>query len=261
MSKWDLYDRLIAGIAEDILVEDYAVGCAWTMMKAGGACGIALTVRQRAGKSEEAAPIIGQPLRKVAELVKSWNFIDASIGMAAINTFYNAPARLQKLGLLPDGGAEPKRNDAFSVFGSAVEGKKVTVIGHFPNIEKRLAPICELSVLEREPQKGDYPDSACEYILGEQDFVFITGMTLTNKTLPRLLELIRPDAQVCMVGPSVPLSDVLFSFGVDHLSGFCAMEDRRVTEAFRRGAKQGIFQGGQMVTYSARQSSGAGSPF
>ena len=33
MSKWDLYDRLIAGIAEDILVEDYAVSCAWTMMK------------------------------------------------------------------------------------------------------------------------------------------------------------------------------------------------------------------------------------
>ena len=33
----------------------------------------------------------------------------------------------------------------------------------------------------------DFLDSACEYILPEQDFVFITGMTLTNKTLPRLL--------------------------------------------------------------------------
>ena len=251
MSKWELYDRLIAGIAEDVLVEDYAVGCAWTMMKAGGACGLALTVRQRAGRREETAPIIGQPLRKAAELVKSWNFIDASIGMAAINTFYNAPSRLRKLGLLPDGGGEPKRDDAFSVFGSAVTGKKVTVIGHFPRIEEQLKPICTLSILEREPQAGDYPDSACEFILGEQDFVFITGMTLTNKTLPRLLELVRPDAQACLVGPSVPLSDVLFSYGVNHLSGFCALEDPRGTEAFRRGEKQGIFKGGQMVTYSA----------
>jgi uncharacterized protein (DUF4213/DUF364 family) len=251
MSKWKLYDKLISGIPENLTVEDYAVGCAWTMVKAGGTSGIALTVRQRAGKSEEFVPIIGLPLRKVAELVKSWNFIDASIGMAAINAYYNAPDRLRSMGLLLEGTEVQKKNDAFSIFGSAVEGKKVSVIGRFPNIEKQLKPICDLSILERDPQMGDYPDSACEYILEEQDFVFITGMTLTNKTLPRLLELIRPDAQVCMVGPSVPLSDVLFSYGVNHLSGFCAMEDQRVAEAFRRGAKQGIFKGGQMVTYSA----------
>lgn len=255
MSKWELYDRLISGIPEDIFVEDYVVGCNWTMVKAGGEYAVALTVRQRAGKSEKNVPIIGQPLRKAAEMVKSWNFIDASIGMAAINAFYNAPSRLNKLGLIAREGNAPKQNDAFSLFGPAVEGKKVTVIGHFPQIEKRLQPICELSILEREPEPGDYPDSACEYILGEQDFVFITGMTLTNKTLPRLLELIRPDAQICMVGPSVPLSDILFSFGVDHLSGFCSMNDVRVLEAFRRGAKQGVFQGGQMVNYSARTGS------
>ena len=60
-------------------------------------------------------------------------------------------------------------------------------MGHFPLVEKQLGRKCSLSILEREPEGADFLDSACEYILPEQDFVFITGMTLTNKTLPRLL--------------------------------------------------------------------------
>ena len=55
------------------------------------------------------------------------------------------------------------------------------------SIEELIAPLCRLSILERDPVLGDYPDSACEYILPEQDYVFITGMTLVNKTLPHLL--------------------------------------------------------------------------
>jgi uncharacterized protein (DUF4213/DUF364 family) len=67
------------------------------------------------------------------------------------------------------------------------KGKKVAVVGHFSLVEKQLGCKCSLSILEREPEGTDFLDSACEYILPEQDFVFITGMTLTNKTLPRLL--------------------------------------------------------------------------
>lgn len=250
MSKWELYDQLTDGIPEDILVEDYTVGCIWTIVKAAGAWGVALTVNQRAGKDEPVKTIIGRPLREVAKMVKSWNFINASIGMAAINAWYNAPHRIEKLGILPAESTNHKGRDAFTFFGPAVYGKKVAVIGHFPNLENQLSPICELSILEREPQFGDYPDSACEYILEEQDFVFITGMTFTNKTLPRLLELVRHDASLCLVGPSVPISDILFSYGVEHLSGFCATDESTLVEAFRRGARQGIFKGGYMVTYS-----------
>lgn len=246
--KWELYDRLIDGIPGDVLVEDYVIGCAWTLVRAGGAVGVALTVRQRAGHADEGRPIIGLPLRAAAELVKSWNFIEASIGMAAINAWYNAPARMEKLGLLDPAAGESEAGEAFTLFGSALEGKRVAVIGHFPQIEKRLAPICQLSILEREPQRGDYPDSACEYILPEQDYVFITGMTLTNKTLPRLLELCG-GARVCLVGPSVPISDVLFSYGVDCISGFSATSRDKTAEAIRRGVKQGIFKGGQMINY------------
>lgn len=246
--KWELYDRLIAGIPKDILVEDYMAGCAWSLVKAGGESGVALTVRQRAGESHDDLPLIGQPLYKVAELVKSWNFIEASLGMAAINAWYNAPRRVAELGLLTPDADGNDSGDAFRIFGPAVQGKKVAVIGHFPYLEKKLASLCTLSILERDPQKGDYPDSACEYILPEQDYAFITGMTLTNKTLPRLLELC-PHTKVSVVGPSVPLSDILFDYGVDCISGFSATDPLKTAEALRRGVKQGIFKGGQMVNY------------
>jgi uncharacterized protein len=64
-------------------------------------------------------------------------------------------------------------------------GKKVAVVGHFQGLE-RIAEICNLSVLERRPQPGDYPDPACEYILREQEVVIITASTLINNTMPRL---------------------------------------------------------------------------
>ena len=242
---WLLYERLIEGIPGDVTVEDYGIGVAWTYVKAGGSLGLALTVRQRAGEPHH-SPIIGISLREVAALVKSWNFLEASLGMAAINCWYNRPQRAKALGLL-----DPERGqggDAFRVFGDAVKGKKVAVIGHFPHLEKTLAPICKLSILEREPQKGDYPDSACEYILPHQDFCFITGMSLTNKTLPRLLELSQR-GQVCLVGPSAPLADVLFDLGVNCVSGFTPVYQDRCLEALRRGVKQGIFRGGQMVNF------------
>lgn len=246
MNKWKMYDRLIDGIPEDVLVEDYCIGSNWTLVKAKGNFGLALTVRQRAGTAHNDVKIIGEPLKKVAGLVKSWYFLEASVGLAAINAWYNTPDKMEKTGLLEKDADGSDKGDAFKVFGNAVAGKKVAVIGHFPYIEKRLKPICDLSILEREPQKGDYPDSACEFILPEQDYVFITGMTLTNKTLPRLLELCE-NARVCLVGPSAPLSYILKDYGVYCVSGFCATDRETTAEAVRRGVKQELFKGGQMV--------------
>ena len=47
---------------------------------------------------------------------------------------------------------------------------------------------------ENDPERNcrddiDMPDPACEYVLPQADFAFITGVTLENKTAPRLLEL------------------------------------------------------------------------
>ena len=74
-------------------------------------------------------------------------------------------------------------------------------------------------ILEREPKPGDYPDSACEYLLPQCDLAVITGSAAINKTLPRLLELCR-GAEVVLTGPSVSLCPALMpSCGIRRLNG------------------------------------------
>ena len=128
-------------------------------------------------------------------------------------------------------------------------GKKVAVIGHFPYIEKKLGEKCTLVILERDPEEGDYLDSACEYLLPEQDYVFITGMTLTNKTLPRLLTLTQ-NAKAVMVGPSVPVTPTLFRFGVDTMAGFYVTDCELAKGLIAQAAHTEVFQSGCRITYS-----------
>ena len=44
-------------------------------------------------------------------------------------------------------------------------------------------------------------------------------MSFLNRTYAGLLSLCRPQAQIILLGPSVPLSPLLFEQGVDMLSG------------------------------------------
>lgn len=244
---WELYDALIDGIPPGIPVEDFNAGCAWSMVRAGGAAGVALTVKLRSRERSCPAPAAGCDLRALAQRVKSWNFTEASLGLAAINCWYNAPERLDALGLAPDGigGAE---NDAFTRLAREAAGKRVAVIGHFPHLETTLAPVCELSILERSPDRGDYPDSACEYLLPEQELVFITGMTLVNKTLPRLLALCASASRVVLTGPSVPMAPILFGFGATDLDGFSVTDLAETDRIIRLGDNMGLFRGGRKVS-------------
>ena len=99
----------------------------------------------------------------------------------------------------------------------AFAGSKVALIGHFSQGIKALSPFADLTVIERDPRTSDLPDTACEYVLPEMDAVFITGMTVANKTLPRLLDL-AAHARVYLVGPSVPCAPEVFGNWVQHIA-------------------------------------------
>ena len=76
------------------------------------------------------------------------------------------------------------------------------------------------------------------------DMVFITGCTVGNKTLPRLLRLAK-DAYTVVTGPSTPMTEALFGFGADALCGFCATDEGACLRAV--ADEQGLFDGGRMV--------------
>ena len=240
--KWKLYKELIGGIPEDIGVKKLMLGEQWAYVEAESGTGVSMMVRGGAGQSRINKAASEFSLRDLAALSTSWSFVEATAGVAALNAWYAAEPQLQKAGMIIDEG----ENDGFRVYKELVAGKRVTVIGHFPLIE-RMADICDLTILERAPHPGDIPDPACEYIIGEQDYLFSTGITLQNKTLPRLLELAREGGtEVIMVGPSVVPSPLLFDYGVVCLAGSVVLEERaeNVKLAMEQGSHTTIFGAG-----------------
>ncbi|MBR2836673.1 MAG: hypothetical protein IKE43_13315 [Coriobacteriales bacterium] len=236
-SPWDLYDRMIAGIPRGIAVLDYCLGLHWAYVEAESGIGISHTLRGGGSPT-----LSGDPrdldLRSLAELSKSWDFIEATLGIAALNAWYSQLSRLEGLGALIDwenqkGSLE---GDPFKALREDYSGKNVTVIGHFPHVEQ-MAEYCNLTVLERNcTSPVDVPDPAAEYIIPEQDYLFMTGTTLQNKTAPRLLELGKNTITV-MVGPSTVPCEPIANAGVQVLSGSVVVDAEEAKLAVRGGNK------------------------
>ncbi|HEX2957743.1 MAG TPA: DUF364 domain-containing protein [Chitinispirillaceae bacterium] len=241
-SPWELYDRLIDAIPSDLVIKQCIVGIHWIAVKSTG-IGLSMTPPEGPRSLSIAGSIAGKTVREIASLAKSWKPLEAALGVAAMNSYYNAPSTLESAW-----GDISDRQSNISVFAEMipmVRGKKVAVIGHFPDLGD-LEPICTLSVLERKPQSGDLPDPACEYILPLQDLVFITGVTLINKTLIRLLELSRK-SQTVLVGPSVPLTPLFMEYGLSLLAGTTVIDDQKICTHVEEGGDRSIFGNGAMM--------------
>lgn len=249
---WKIYDDMIDTIPDDLTVLDCMVGLHWTLVRSQSGTGAAMTLKG-GQEGNTYRDIIGLPLKTLAASIKSWNMMDASLGQAAINAALNTRNNIEVLTGQPlDPGADPEQADGFARFMPEIKGKKVAVIGHFPHIDS-LKPICRLSILERMPQGDDYPDPTCEYILPAQEVVFITGTAFINKTMPRLIELSQT-ARIILIGPSVPISPVLFNYGVDTLAGTVLFDEELVWRAVKQGGKMKAFKsGGQMVCINRQE--------
>ena len=217
---WQLYDALIEGIDGSRRVDRACCGALRAWVESDGRAGLSSLLLPGGIPAEPTGELTqyhGWRLRDLAALVKSWERRESALGVAALNAYYNDLTRLDALParLFAAGGEE---GDAFLQLLPSARHKKVATVGHFKGIDELYAPVCELTVFEREPRPGDLPDAAEEYLLPQMELVFITGMALTNKTLPRLLQL-SANARVVLTGPSLPLTDILFDFGADVLSG------------------------------------------
>ena len=73
-------------------------------------------------------------------------------------------------------------------------------------------------------------------ILPQADVAAITGTALINHTLDELLDLCRPETSVMVLGPSTPLSPVLFDHGVDVISGTVVVDTDLVLTLIGQGA-------------------------
>ena len=245
-SRWGLYDHLISLIPDDLVAEDVLIGIHWTLVRSAGV-GVSMTSPEGPHSLPGAGRFKGRRLKELAPLIKSWHPYEAALGLAAINAYMNAPATIAR-----HWKADPETQPNQSIFlymKPQLAGKKVAVVGHFPHLNE-LEPVCRLSILDRNPMDGDFPDPACEYILEDQDYLFITGVTIINKTLTRLVELGR-HARIVLVGPSVPLAPCWFSRGIASLAGTMVTDAGKIWRHVAEGGDRSIFKHGtRMLTLS-----------
>jgi uncharacterized protein len=78
--------------------------------------------------------------------------------------------------------------------------------------------------------------------------VAITGMTLINGTFESLAALPRPGAFVVVLGPSTPLSPLLFDYGIDAISGAIIMDIPAALAAVSQGANFRQIPGKRLLT-------------
>lgn len=247
---WELYDTLIEGIPEDLLVEEVIAGSDQAFIKSGLGAGFGMSLPYETRPRLYPKNIRGSKLKEVAECIKSFRFSEAAIGQAALNAYYNTPSVAKSNGVPVNEArySEDRLNDPFIAYQNAIRGKNVAVIGHFHYLEKLFQPVCNLSILENENIPGDYPMEATEYLLPEQDFVFLTSSCLVDKTLPRILELSK-NAYVIMVGPATTLCPVLFYFGIDDLAGFVIKDTDRAASIAAGDNPAKLYSSGQKVSF------------
>jgi hypothetical protein len=112
-----------------------------------------------------------------------------------------------------------------------------------------------LHILERSPYKeeGVLPDTACEQLVPEADIVVITGSTLANGTLDRLLELAENARIVAIVGPTAScLPEPLFRRGVKYIGGIRIRDaDMAMQILSEGGGTPQLRRAGEFVTFKA----------
>jgi uncharacterized protein (DUF4213/DUF364 family) len=223
---FELYDALLAGISSDAVVTDTLAGECWTAVETGSHFGMAMTTPVDTAPRILAGDYTGMQLRELARAAKSWNLTEAGFGMAAVNAFYNSPQRLEALGAY-----EPFDN--YCTDGLDLRGKHIGVVGHLNMPQSVYEQAASLRILERNPRPGDYPDSACDWLIPQCDVVIMTASTLVNKTLPHLLDLSK-HAYTILAGPSCPMCPELLNFGIDRIAGLVITNAEGMKDKIRR---------------------------
>jgi uncharacterized protein (DUF4213/DUF364 family) len=225
-----IIDDLISSLSEESSVRDSVVSevyaCAlWTAVNSRG-WGLASSFRQEHphhGRVRDVGHLRGKPALELAQYANSDNLLEASIGMATINS------------LIDIDEARCSSDNAGDILSQKGSGKNIAVVGHFPFTDKLKKAARNLWVIEQQPSGEDLPAAAAEDILPRADVVGLTGTSLINHTFPALMELCRGKF-VVMVGPTSPLSPVMFDYGVDVISGIKVVQPRRMVACITEGA-------------------------
>jgi len=232
-----ILDDLISGLSGDSLVREVHTCVFWTAVLSKH-CGLASTFHEPHPSHrpvKHAGSLAGLSALELAQYARSDNVLEASIGMAAINSLIDI-----------DEDRCVKEN-ALDVLARKGRGKNIAIVGRFPWTPKLRRIASTLWVIEQRPQEGELPAEAAEDVLPQADVVGLTGTSFINHTVDRLLALSK-NSFVVMVGPTTPLLPVLFDYGVDILAGAKVVEPDKTISSISQGAIFSQVEGVRLIT-------------
>ncbi len=188
-----------------------------------------------------AGDLVGKPAAELARYALSDRLLEASLGMAALNSLLDpAPFRLEEV-------------NAASLLAERGRGKKVVVVGDFPFLKKLEGEVGELRLVHREPWEGEAGVEEAAQVLPAAEVAAITASAFINHTIEDLLELC-PRAYTLILGPTAPFSEVLFDYGVDAVSGALVEEPDAALACIREGSSFRQIRGLKLVTIFKKES-------
>jgi uncharacterized protein (DUF4213/DUF364 family) len=223
----------VAGLprAADARTVKVRIGAFWTCVRTTVGAGMAssMTAAARPHDGHPVADSGGLDARRPLDLVSMLNGpspMEAAVGLAAVNALLG----------VPDGPVTASK--AVDLLLDRCRDRRVALIGRFPFAEA-LRPSCrELWVFERDGRgaETDHGEKEMPGLIPAADIVAITATTLLNGSLDDVLRHVAPDAWTMMLGPSTPMSPVLFELGFDVLCGTVIDDAGAVISAVSQGA-------------------------
>jgi uncharacterized protein (DUF4213/DUF364 family) len=234
-------DLLASLPTEKTALRDVRVGPFWTVVWTERGAGLASTQRDAHSPHGHslirwAGSLLDRSAQELADLTRSKSPMEAALGIAATNALLEV-----------DEASLTDRNAAEEIIQRG-SGKRVAIVGHFPFIPRVRQAVGHLDVLELNPGPGELPPAAAAEVLPQADVVAITGTSLANRTFDKLMQYCRPDSFVLMLGPTSPLSPVLFDYGVDLIAGTRIIDPVQALTVASQGAIFRQMRGVRLVT-------------
>lgn len=236
----EIYDLLIDYGCVETQIAEVLIGLTWTLCQAEG-IGLCMSPAISTRTLSWSGTLVNKPLAELSPWLRSWESYQAAIAMAAINAVINPNSPLPGKAH-PLAPTESANLAVFEHFLPQLRGKRVSVIGRYPGLA-RYEKEMKLNVIELNPSPGDFPAPAAEYLLPDSEWVFLTATSIPNKTFPRLVELSK-NAQLVLMGPTVPWLMELADLGIDYLAGITVTNPTVLRQTIAEGGGVRIFEAG-----------------
>jgi len=227
--------------SEPLPVHEVIIGVHWTLVSSKH-CGLGSTLVNEGPHGHSQVRDVGQLHQKSAQELAQWvlsdNLLEASIGIAALNSIIEIDeTRMVQI-------------NAADVIARESKDKNLVVVGHFPFVDRMKSIAKNCWVIEKRPYGDDFPEEAAREYIPQASVVAITGTAIINHTMEKLLSLCRPESLVMVLGPSTPLCPVLFNYGVTYLSGSRVVDQEAAISTIQQGAAFPQVKGVRLLTMS-----------